>query len=54
MARCDPSVLGWLRHLRSVCRLAVGGLCCMFAAWAAAQDEGPTWFADGRPSEAAY
>lgn len=54
MTRCDPSVWGWRRHLHSACRLAVGGLCCMFAAWAAAQDEGPTWFAGGRPREAAH
>ncbi|WP_298595774.1 L,D-transpeptidase family protein [Zoogloea sp.] len=54
MARFDPSVLWRLRHLRSACRLAVGSLCCMLAAWAVAQDEGPAWFAGGRPSEAAH
>ena len=45
----------WLRrHWRRAGRLALGGLFCTLTSWAAAQDEGLVWFADGRPNEAAH
>ena len=36
------------------CATCAASAAWRWAAWAAAQDEGPTWFVDGRPSEAAY